>query len=140
MVESVRVWAVNLASEDRGGIECRMSLEGGHLVLASDGETEAARIALADVAKVRRLRGTPVLVLEHVHVTGQQRLAIFFVKPPPMPGKSSRRRTRRNSITYLSTLNRGMVDLLKAWEREIRSVRAAGQRDSTDAKRRPREE
>lgn len=133
MIEPTTVWAVRigLSNEDARG---RLSIEGEHLVFELHEEAGTLRLPLKGIRKARRLRGSPVLVVECEEEAGPARFAFFFTKPPPMPGKKAgtsrepRHRTRRRTITYLQTSNADRKGLVKDWERAVREA-VAGSRD-----------
>lgn len=98
-------------------------------------EAPALRIPFGDVAKVKRLRGSPVLLLEHGHSGRPTQTAFYFVQPPPMEppegsatmrptplsfGRSGKRRARRQNVSYLGAWNREKKAQLREWEEEIR--------------------
>lgn len=119
------VWAVRLgASGDE--VEGTLSLQGDDLVFSMD-EADL-RIALADVRKAKRTRGSPVLTVEHIQEGEIARHAFFFVKPPPLKpikGKSKRKNARQ-SILYLQNQNKGSKEVLMEWEKAIRDGNAGG--------------
>jgi hypothetical protein len=120
VIASARVWAVRISvsTEDAEGT---LSLETDHLIFSIEEGT--LRIPLAEVTKVRRVRGSPVLMVDQMREgRDPARFAFFFVKPPPLEpeGRTSKRRTRRKSTAYLSTQNQNKKDLVKAWEEAVK--------------------
>ena len=137
----VTVWAVELG---RGS-----SLEErkGTLSMAEDGlrfdprdESTATRIAFGDIVKAKRLHGSPVLLVVHAVYRRTAQTAFYFVQPPPMEpppggttirpspfsfGRSTKRRIRRQNVSYLGVWNREKKHQLREWERFVRERVAA---------------
>jgi hypothetical protein len=113
--EARTVWAARLGAKDAEEVECLMSLDRGELVFVS--EQGEVRIPGHSIGKARRIRGSPVMLLEYAYQGNDVRIAVFFVKPPPLPGNSgkSRRKTRKDSVTYLSLRNRNLKYLIDGW-------------------------
>lgn len=87
--DRVTVWAVRLGTRDEGE---RGSLAVSANAIAFDPDPDeggrALNIPLRQVRKVKRILGSPVIVVEHADPTGVARLtrtAFYFVKPPPLP-------------------------------------------------------
>ena len=107
---------------------------------SKDGEPSIA-IALREVAKVKRLRGSPVLVVLFNRDDARWRTAFYFVQPPPLAAfledprernvlaalRNPKRKARRDNVGYLGMSNRAKKDELVAWERAIREAAAAAQ-------------
>jgi hypothetical protein len=133
----VTVWAVEL------GRGASLQEHKGTLSVSEDAvvfaprkeEASALRIPFGDVAKVKRLRGSPVLLLEHGHSGRPSQTAFYFVQPPPIEppegsatlrptpfsfGRSSKRRVRRQNVSYLGAWNREKKAQLREWEQQIR--------------------
>ena len=142
MLQDVRVWAVELGQGARPTErEGRLSLEGDALRFEPSTEG-AATLALpfADVTKVRRLRGSPVLMVV-CHLGGREvRTAFYFVQPPPLTAfteggtdtrmslpmlRNPKRKARRDNVGYLGLMNREKKDALESWERAVRAAVAA---------------
>jgi hypothetical protein len=140
MPEAVTVWAVELG---RGVMRERrgtLSLASDALVFeAADGFSHI-RIALADLSRARRVRGSPVLMIAHRGSTGSERTAFYFVQPPPLDpvrgggsdrvsvmsmARQSRRRTRRQNVSYLGVWNQEKKQEVAEWQRAIRSAAGA---------------
>jgi hypothetical protein len=141
MPEPMTVWAVemHLGPLEREGT---LSLEPDALRFSPASSGREIRIPLADVAKARRLRGSPVLLI--VHRTGGQtfRTAFYFVQPPPLApllGKeqhaperlslfprNTRRRARRQNVGYLSFSNRAKKEEVREWELALREALGTG--------------
>lgn len=132
MPETTGVWEVELARRDVRERAGDLRLEADALVFRpGDGGAER-RIALAAIEGVRRLFGSPVLMVRHAAGTQRLRTAYYFVEPPPLrPGDdaiarplsgSQRRRTRRAGAVRLAEGNRRMREDLRSWERAVREA------------------
>lgn len=97
-----------------------MRLEGSHLVLAEGDEED--RVPLSAVRRVKRVLGSPVLVLQLEGEGLPRQLIVYFAEPPPLPSEqaSSRRKARRNNITYLGMRNARWRGEIRGWVRAIR--------------------
>lgn len=136
---SVTVWAVELGirstlEEVQGALE----LEAEALVFRPrDGATER-RYALREISRVRRLRGSPVLMIVRAGPDGQRRTAFYFVPPPPLErpdetprptlggiGRPTKRKVRRQNASYLGLINREKKALIRDWEQRVATAVAA---------------
>jgi len=133
------VWAVELGKgvqpdEIKGTLEL-----GDDLLLFSpnDEARPSIRIALHDIAKVRRLRGSPVLMVERSTSSGARKTAFYFAQPPPLatllgapvekPGglaafRSPKRKARRDNVGYLGLMNREKKAALSEWVRAVKDA------------------
>ncbi len=141
MPEPATVWAVetHLGREDRKGT---LAIEPGCLLFLPDSGGREIRIAFTDVRKVRRLRGSPVLMIVHEAGGGQLRTAFYFVQPPPLDAmlgrgplevqarpslfpRSVRRRARKQNLGYLGVWNRWKKQELLEWQQAVREALGA---------------
>ena len=133
------MWAVELGKgvqpdEIKGTLEL-----GDDLLLFSPNEEArpAMRIALQDIAKVRRLRGTPVLMVERTTSAGSRKTAFYFAQPPPLAAlmgapversvgfdrfRSPKRKARRDNVGYLGLMNREKKSALTEWVRALKDA------------------
>ena len=144
MPRATTVWAVELADE-RGPDEIKGTLELSGAALLFTPQDEALpglRIPVADIVKVRRLRGSPVLMVERAFSTGRRRTAFYFAQPPPLgtllgtatPEKPTglsalrnpKRKARRDNVNYLGLTNREKKAVLAEWVRAVRAAMARG--------------
>lgn len=139
----MQVWAVDLvrgaSTRDRAG---SLILDETSLRFEPEqaGEPELT-VPLRELERVRRLRGSPVLVISFLRGSHPRKTAFYFVPPPPLTAFSERheernaftalrnpkRKARRDNVGYLGMLNRAKKDEIVAWERAIRAA-AAGAR------------
>jgi hypothetical protein len=139
MREGVRVWAVELGEDvaptEREG---RLWKDADQLRFEPVREGEAAvTIPFLEVRKVRRLRGSPVLMVVRQRGDREVRTAFYFVQPPPLTAftdtqtdlrsavpflRNPKRKARRDNVGYLGVMNREKKAELVEWEREVRAA------------------
>jgi len=113
-------WGVRLdvSTQDFKG---ELTLGKRDLVFALAGEE--LRIPLREIRKVKRVLGSPVVVIERRESAKIARYAFYFVKPPPLRlDGSSKRKARRRGATYLSTANQQRTDQVKIWDKAIKEA------------------
>ncbi len=142
MVEATTVWEVELRpGGSMDGRKGSLRLEVADLVFEPTGGASPRRIALSDVRKARRLRGSPVLLVIHTMGGDTARTAYYFSKPPPLHGspvptqerpsvlamrENTKRHVRRQNVGYLGTSNRQKKELVASWERAVRAAMGDG--------------
>jgi hypothetical protein len=137
----VTVWAVELAKEvEPDEIKGTLELSDAALLfIPLDEGRPGLRIPLTDILKVRRLRGSPVLMVERMMQTGPRRTAFYFAQPPPLNAllgtaperpsglaafRSPKRKARRDNVNYLGLTNREKKETLSEWVRAVRDAMA----------------
>jgi hypothetical protein len=95
------------------------------------------RISLHDIAKVRRLRGSPVLMVERTTSAGARKTAFYFAQPPAArrshrgsggaagrvrPVPNPKRKARRDNVGYLGLMNREKKSALTEWVRAVKDA------------------
>ena len=129
-VEPTTVWAVRLGEyteEVRGKLV--LDEEESRLSFIHDKETKTAHISLASIRRVRRIFGSPVLVIDFAVRNGMGRMAFFFAQPPPVQEATlvgRGRRRKRENIQFLMGENAARSADVKRW----RSVLRAAVRDA----------
>jgi hypothetical protein len=141
MPRAVTVWAVELAKDvEPDEIKGTLELSGAALLFTPlDEARPGLRIALTDIVKVHRLRGSPVLMVERTIATGPRRTAFYFAQPPPLNAllgttperpsglaafRSPKRKARRDNVNYLGLTNREKKETLEEWVRAVREAMA----------------
>jgi hypothetical protein len=139
--EPTTVWAVDLVREPKKDRQGTLALEGTELVFEPRSTSSSAiRIPVASIRKVRRLRGSPVLMVVHARDAAVLETAFYFVQPPPLEpvvgeqdrpsplsfGRGSKRRARRQNVGYLGMGNRVKRDEIDEWVRSIAEASSAG--------------
>ncbi len=137
MPDPSRVWAVDLLRAPTKDREGTLSLQPETLVFEPrNAGATPMRISLGAVRKVRRLRGSPVLLVAHEHDGAVLETAFYFVQPPPLEPvvahvdrptplsfrRFSKRRARRQNVGYLGMSNRDKREVVAAWERDVRAA------------------
>ena len=140
-MEPVTVWRVQLRRGDVREREGTLRLEDDAIVFEERESAQQARIALSTVASARRVRASPILMVDHDDVDGRARTAFYFSQPPPLdmpaPGsagtssmgrplgpfaairRTSKRRHQRENVRYLTTTAAGVKATIREWEDEI---------------------
>ncbi|MFL5737300.1 MAG: hypothetical protein ACJ76P_08170 [Actinomycetota bacterium] len=118
-MEKQQVWAVRLGGHQRE-VKGTIELEDEALVFESSDGSPGERIALTDVRRAKRIRGSPVLVIHYVTGAEDARAAFYFSKPPPVdPPGVKKRKARRQAVHYLGMSNVDIKEDVKTWERAI---------------------
>ena len=145
MPEPANVWAVDLVREPKKDRQGTLSLQPGHLVFEPRAPGSAVlRIPLGSIRRIRRLRGSPVLLVVHERNGTTIEMAFYFVQPPPLEpvigqsdrptpfsfGRASKRRARRQNVGYLGFSARDKREQIAAWVRDVGEAMADGSRDS----------
>jgi hypothetical protein len=139
MLEPVQVWAVELSAGSTAERAGTLALEPEALRFEPSEPGRTISLPLAEIVRVRRVRGSPVLMVVARRGAEEVRTAFYFVRPPPLPGAASeegprlaiplpgspRRKARRRNVGYLGLMNREYKGLLVAWERAVREAAAA---------------
>jgi hypothetical protein len=142
--ENITVWAVELGRgldlRERKGV---LSLDGQSLRFAPWKEEQPEVVLpLHQIASVRRLRGSPVLMVARRAEEGLRRTAYYFVQPPPLPSaqrdiperpsinvfRNPKRKARRQNVGYLGLMNKAVKAELIEWDRAVRAAVAAAKR------------
>ena len=141
MPEPVTVWMVALASGASSEVEGILRLESEALVFEPAAKPAELRFPYTTVTRVRRVMGSPVMVVEWSEDAQRKRTAFYFAQPPPlhpptpdelmrMPDRPrnpiaerralSKRRHVRSNLGYLAARGRGAKPTVLAWTSEIR--------------------
>jgi hypothetical protein len=142
----VTVWLVHLGrGEVDKDIKGSIDIEGDRLVFTPADGSEAQAFAFTEMRRAKRLRASPVMVIEYVREGSRRETAFYFSQPPPLkpadptapplPGdlaparrgpfdafrRSSKRRHMRNNISYLQRSGISKKELIQAWADEVAS-------------------
>jgi hypothetical protein len=126
MPEPVKVWMARPGRED--SLSGVLSLV--ESILWFEGSGTTIRVEAADIMKVRRARGSPVITVAWAEEGERREAAFYFVKPGPLgwsvnpPWMPGRGLGRTFSLLWLREANRQLKPLVKEWTEAIR--RAAG--------------
>lgn len=145
MPEPITVWMVHL---ERGGdlreVKGTLRLEQEAIVFEARANGETTSFPFSSVRRAKRTIGSPVMVVRWVHHGSRRETAFYFTQPPPLPGsrpdvptsaadllrtrrpgmiasarQSSRRRQRRQAISYMTTHAGASKETIAAWVRAI---------------------
>jgi hypothetical protein len=151
MPEPTTVWMVHLRrGEAVTEIKGEIDLTGEAVVFTGSKDGEPVSFPFDDVRRAKRLRGSPVMLLEWQRDDEPRRTAFYFSQPPPLappePGRttlpgdpfttrpmgafgairrSSKRRHQKTNIQYLQTVGIKQKDEIKAWVDAIMERRGA---------------
>lgn len=128
MAEATTVWMVH-ARTPMDGVKGFLSLEDQALVFRPAGGRSAETvIPVADVRRVRRARGSPVLEVEIGIPDAPPIIGFYFVKPPPLTPPSEGYRpfgrylARRRAIAKLRAGNAERRLDVEAWVEAIKAA------------------
>jgi hypothetical protein len=151
MPEPTTVWMVHLRrGEAAVDVKGEIDLTDEALVFTGGGDAASVSFPFAGVRRAKRLRGSPVLLLEWQSGDEPRRTAFYFSQPPPLtppepgqttlPGdpfttrptgafgairRSSKRRHQKTNIQYLQTVGIKQKDEIAAWVDAIMERRIA---------------
>jgi hypothetical protein len=141
MPEPVTVWMVHLSSGNSADVEGTLRLDDEALVFEHAAKPAELRFPLATIARVRRLMGSPVMVVEWTEEAKLERTAFYFAQPPPLDPPTpedlarsterprgplaqrratSKRRHTRSNLGYLTIRARRLKPLVHSWTSELR--------------------
>jgi hypothetical protein len=130
-MQRTQVWAVRLSGLQRE-VKGTILLEDGSLVFDAADGSRGERISASDLRKVRRIRGSPVIVIEYVTGSVDAKAAFYFSKPPPLepPEGTRKKKARKQAVHYLEIANINVKERVKAWHRALKDAMedAAGSR------------
>jgi hypothetical protein len=141
MPTPVTVWMVEL---ELSTVDVEGKLELDDEALRFTAEARTRTIPLSDVTKVKRIVGSPVLMILSREDEVSRHTAFYFRKPPPLkpPEASvdepatlmgpfnrskppSKRKQRRTNVTYLASAATGTAESVKEWLVATRAAVAA---------------
>jgi hypothetical protein len=123
-MEPITVWAVRLGEytdEVRGKLA--LDEEQSRLSFLHDKESKTTHISLGSIRRVRRLVGSPVLVVDFTVDDGMGRMAFFFAQPPPVQQATlvgRGRREKRRNIQFLMGENAARSSDVKRWRDAVK--------------------
>ena len=126
VMERTQVWAVRLSGLQRE-VKGSIVLENGSLVFEASDGSAGDRIAIKDLRRARRIRGSPVLVIDYVTGAGNAKAAFYFTKPPPVqpPEGVRKRKARKQAVHYLEMSNVDKKERVKEWHRALKDAMRA---------------
>ena len=147
--EPVTVWMVHLAKgEADNDVKGTIALEADGLVFAGARPPMEIRLPYGAIRRTKRLRGSPILLVEWDRSGEARRTAFYFTQPPPLfpaagdssirgaPAervsavtafkRSGKRRAQRGNARYLQTMGIGLKELVQLWADALKERVAAG--------------
>ena len=144
---STIVWMVQLGTGiPPDDIRGRLQLGDTALEFSAVKPGADARIEYADIRKAKRIRGSPVLLVDWQREGAKRRTAFYFSQPPPLepvprsptivpPGPlgpftratPTKRQVARMNLGYLRSTSVSSRQLVREWERAV-TERAGGGR------------
>ena len=117
------VWLARLGFREEG-LRGKLVLEHGNLAFDGDRGKLTLRIALSSIRHVRRVRGSPVIVVEYETASTRPAVALYFSQPPPLPKPGARvipaARGRVKAIRWLGKENKAKREEVKGWVEALR--------------------
>lgn len=138
VVEPVDVWMVHLGAGSKPS-EVRGTLtlgEGGLEFVERKTETDV-RFDYGSIRRVKRIKGSPVLVVDWRMDGEERKTAIYFAQPPPLdpvPGSTTieprgllgyrriaptKRQVTRTNLRYLRATSIASKDVVRAWAEAV---------------------
>jgi hypothetical protein len=144
MPDAATVWMVQL-DRSPDDVEGTLTLEDAALRFVPSDEGSSREIDLTDVSRVKRIWGSPILMVHSVEDGQRHVTAFYFSKPPPLhpptPASDeppptlmgpfnrnrppSKRKQRRTNAGYLANASTSMGDDVRTWAKETRAAVAA---------------
>jgi hypothetical protein len=144
MPDAATVWMVQL-DRSPDDVEGTLALDAGSIRFAATEGAVAREIALTDINRVKRIWGSPVLMVHSVEDGERHVTAFYFSKPPPLHPAArdtddapptlmgpfsrnrpaSKRKQRRQNAGYLAGASNAISDDVRVWAKETRAAVAA---------------
>ena len=139
MVQESKVWLVHLRRGEVDEIQGALTLEAEAIMFRHRNGSHTA-IPFDSVRRVRRRRGSPILMVTHEESGRLIHAAFYFAQPPPLspdpvgtvaPGplaafgsrgsqRSSKRKVVRGNVSYLSSASLSKKAEIETWVEAIR--------------------
>ena len=144
MVEPVTVWRVHLRRGDVHDREGTLRLDDDALVFEDRATVGETRLEISAIRAVKRVKGSPILLVAHDDGGNQVETAFYFSQPPPLEtsanpagGSSARptlgplaakqrpskRRHQRENVRYLTARGGSLKETIQGWVEEINERR-----------------
>jgi hypothetical protein len=150
-LETIVAWMVHLRrGEPVEEVKGLLALDPDALAFETADPGGILRLPYADMRSAKRLRGSPVLMVEWHEGRQLRRTAFYFTEPPPMATRdpavpshdqptrmgspfrsmrSAKRKQQRQNVSYFAVRGGALRPALKAWASEL-SARIAAARSS----------
>ena len=144
MPDPTTVWMVQL-DRSPDDVEGTLTLGAGSVRFAASEGGTTREIVLTDINRVKRIWGSPVLMVHSVEDGERHVTAFYFSKPPPLHASAkendeppptligpfnrnrppSKRKQRRNNAGYLAKASNLVSEEVRIWAKETRAAIAA---------------
>ena len=117
------VWAVHLDQGSPLDTRGLLALNEAEVTFSAD-DGRRTIIPLGRIRRVKRVLGSPIMIVTHDADEGLRRTAFYFAQPPPLQppedaGRMRRKRAKKASVGYLGQQNINRKPLIQAWVGEI---------------------
>ncbi|HEY6567713.1 MAG TPA: hypothetical protein VI341_09365, partial [Actinomycetota bacterium] len=143
MPEPTTVWMVRLRKGDLGERKGLLTLDAEGLVFRDESLEQVRTLRLEQVRRVKRVRGSPILLVSHEEDRGVKETAFYFAEPPPLAPadpfavseasastgrplsplaamrRTSKKRHMRENVRYLTAKSGSRKPEIQAWVEEI---------------------
>jgi hypothetical protein len=144
MVEPVTVWMVHLRrGAEPADVKGILALQQDALVFTHADVDAATRFTFAKITRVKRNRGTPILLIHWDEGGVRRTTAFYFVQPPPLNAEAhagvdeappmvglkrpTARRLHKRNATYLTSKSAMLKPIVQGWVNELATrIRAGG--------------
>jgi hypothetical protein len=140
VVEPATVWMVHLGARGKAEeIKGTLTLGEAGLEFVERRSGADVRFDYADIRRAKRIRGSPVLLLDWTRDGSSRRTAFYFTQPPPLsqPPRSptltpqgplghltratpSKRQIARMNLGYLRSTSASHKETVRAWQEAVR--------------------
>jgi hypothetical protein len=148
-LEAIVAWMVHLRrGEQVEEVKGLLALDPDALAFEGASPGQVFRLPYADMRSAKRLRGSPVLMVEWNEGRQLRRTAFYLVEPPPMVTRersiggggtsplqspfgairSAKRKRQRQNVNYFAARGGALRPTLKAWAGELSKRIAAAKR------------
>ncbi len=120
------VWVVHLEQGNPLDTKGTLALHESEVAFSGEDGREL-RIPLRRVRHIKRVLGSPIMIIAHDGEDGRRRTAFYFTRPPPLhtteaENRIQRKRAKKASVGYLGRQNVDRKPLIRAWVEEIRDA------------------
>ena len=147
MPEPTTVWMVRLRKGEMGERKGLLTLDAEGLVFRDSSLEQVRTLRLEQVRRVKRVRGSPILLVSHEDDRGVRETAFYFAQPPPLAPpdpfavsetpspagsttgrplsplasmrRTSKKRHMRENVRYLTAKSGNWKPEIQAWVEEI---------------------
>ena len=126
MPDITTVWVVHLEQGNPLDTKGTLALHEAEVAFSGEDGREM-RIPLRRVRQIKRVLGSPIMIIAHDGDEGRRRTAFYFTQPPPLhtaeeENRIRRKRAKKAGVGYLGRQNVDRKPLIKAWVEEIREA------------------